>query len=65
MTATKRPLLVRAEDGATPLERATHTLPEFEWDAVAPLIAPLLGWDEARVAAEIAAYADRHPLVRA
>ena len=33
--------------------------------AVAPLIAPLLGWDEARVAAEIAAYADRHPLVRA
>ncbi len=33
--------------------------------AVAPLIAPLLGWDEARVAAEIAAYADRHPLIRA
>jgi glycerol-3-phosphate dehydrogenase len=33
--------------------------------AVAPLIAPLLGWDEARMAAEIAAYADRHPLVRA
>lgn len=30
--------------------------------AVAPLIAPLLGWDEARVAAEIAAYSDRHPL---
>ncbi len=41
MTATKRPLLVRAEDGATPLERATHTLPEFEWDAVAPLIAEI------------------------
>lgn len=33
--------------------------------AVAPLIAPLLGWDEARVATEIAAYADRHPLIRA
>jgi glycerol-3-phosphate dehydrogenase len=33
--------------------------------AVAPLIAPLLGWDEARVAAEIAAYSDRHPLIRA
>ena len=33
--------------------------------AVAPLIAPHLGWDESRVASEIAAYADRHPLVRA
>jgi glycerol-3-phosphate dehydrogenase len=33
--------------------------------AVAPLIAPHLGWDEGRVASEIAAYADRHPLVRA
>ena len=33
--------------------------------AVAPLIAPLLGWDQARVASEISAYADRHPLVRA
>ena len=33
--------------------------------AVAPLIAPHLGWDDERVAAEIAAYADRHPLVRA
>ena len=33
--------------------------------AVAPLIAPYLGWDDARVAEEIAAYADRHPLVRA
>lgn len=33
--------------------------------AVAPLIAPLLGWDEARVAEEISAYTDRHPLVRA
>jgi glycerol-3-phosphate dehydrogenase len=33
--------------------------------AVAPLVAPYLGWDEARVEEEIAAYADRHPLVRA
>ncbi len=33
--------------------------------AVAPLIAPALGWDEGRVAAEIAAYSDRHPLARA
>jgi glycerol-3-phosphate dehydrogenase len=33
--------------------------------AVAPLIAPHLGWDEGRVAAEIAAYTDRHPMVRA
>jgi glycerol-3-phosphate dehydrogenase len=33
--------------------------------AVAPLIAPVLGWDEAREAAEIAAYSDRHPLARA
>ena len=33
--------------------------------AVAPLIAPHLGWDEGRVASEIAAYADQHPLVRA
>ena len=33
--------------------------------AVAPLIAPALGWDQGRVEAEIAAYADRHPLVRA
>lgn len=33
--------------------------------AVAPLMAPLLGWDEGRVSAEISAYADRHPLVRA
>ncbi|MFM1965546.1 MAG: Aerobic glycerol-3-phosphate dehydrogenase [Actinomycetota bacterium] len=33
--------------------------------AVAPLIAPLLGWDEDRVASEISAYTDRHPLVRA
>ena len=33
--------------------------------AVAPLIAPLLGWDEDEVAAQIAAYADRHPLARA
>lgn len=33
--------------------------------AVAPLIAPYLGWDESRVAQEIATYSDRHPLVRA
>jgi glycerol-3-phosphate dehydrogenase len=33
--------------------------------AVAPLVAPLLGWDDARMAEEIAAYSDRHPLVRA
>lgn len=33
--------------------------------AVAPLIAPVLGWDTDRVAAQIAAYADRHPLARA
>lgn len=33
--------------------------------AVAPLIAPLLGWDEDEVTAQIAAYADRHPLARA
>ena len=33
--------------------------------AVAPLVAPYLGWDEARIEQEIAAYADRHPLVRA
>ncbi|MGA1088105.1 MAG: glycerol-3-phosphate dehydrogenase/oxidase [Candidatus Nanopelagicales bacterium] len=33
--------------------------------AVAPLIAPYLGWDEARAAQEIATYSDRHPLVRA
>ena len=33
--------------------------------AVAPLVAPYLGWDEERVGEEIAAYADRHPLVRA
>ena len=33
--------------------------------AVAPLIAPALGWDDERVAEEIATYADRHPLVRA
>ena len=33
--------------------------------AVAPLIAPILGWDDGRVVEEIAAYADRHPLVRA
>jgi glycerol-3-phosphate dehydrogenase len=33
--------------------------------AVAPLIAPHLGWGEGRVASEIAAYADQHPLVRA
>ena len=33
--------------------------------AVAPLIAPILGWGDVRVAEEIAAYADRHPLVRA
>jgi len=33
--------------------------------AVAPLIAPLLGWDDSRVSEEIAAYSDRHPLVRA
>lgn len=32
---------------------------------VAPLIAPLLGWDDDRVSAEIEAYADRHPLNRA
>lgn len=33
--------------------------------AVAPLIAPLLGWDDSRVSEEIAAYSDRHPLIRA
>ena len=33
--------------------------------AVAPLIAQFLGWDDERVAAEIAGYSDRHPLVRA
>ena len=33
--------------------------------AVAPLMAPHLGWDEGRVSAEISAYAARHPLVRA
>lgn len=33
--------------------------------AVAPLIAPYLGWDEDRIAEEISAYADRHPLTRA
>lgn len=33
--------------------------------AVAPLIAPLLGWDAARMEQEIAAYSDRHPAVRA
>lgn len=33
--------------------------------AVAPLIAPYLGWDGERIAAEISAYADRHPLTRA
>ncbi len=33
--------------------------------AVAPLVAPLLGWDGARMAEEIATYSDRHPLVRA
>jgi glycerol-3-phosphate dehydrogenase len=31
--------------------------------AVAPLIAPLLGWDDARVAAEVTAYSERHPLI--
>jgi len=30
--------------------------------AVAPLIAPYLGWDDERIAEEISAYADRHPL---
>ena len=33
--------------------------------AVGPLVAPILGWDEQRVAEEIGEYSDRHPLVRA
>lgn len=33
--------------------------------AVAPLVGPLLGWDDTRMQQEIAAYSDRHPLVRA
>ena len=33
--------------------------------AVAPLIAPALGWDGDRIAEEIAAYSDHHPLARA
>ena len=33
--------------------------------AVAPLIAPLLGWDADRTESEIAAYAARHPLAHA
>jgi hypothetical protein len=32
---------------------------------VAPLIGPYLGWDADQVASEVAAYSDRHPLVRA
>jgi glycerol-3-phosphate dehydrogenase len=33
--------------------------------SVAPLIGPYLGWDADQVASEVAAYSDRHPLVRA
>lgn len=38
MTPMRTNLLVRAEDGATPLQRAQHTLPDIEWASIAETI---------------------------
>ncbi|MGD9753035.1 MAG: quinolinate synthase NadA [Acidimicrobiia bacterium] len=38
MTKLRSNLLVVTEDGSTPLERATHALPEIEWAAMLPTI---------------------------
>jgi quinolinate synthase len=41
MTAMRSSLLVRPEDGTTPLQRGPRALPEFDWDAAQDLIADI------------------------